>query len=292
MIGNCVYADVTFLVNLVMDFVILWATAKLAGFRIVYRRIAVASLLGAVYAVGYLFPQLANWYALPIKVIFSCILVIFAFWPAGWDDFKKLFMYFYGVSFVVAGAVMSSAYLFKPGTIFRFSYAWLLGGIFCAFCLGKWGERILAEKLVPGMMGFPVRVVFDGVSCGGEGFVDTGNTLQDPLTRRPVVVAEYSLIRDCLPEDVREVLDAAGEDGDCIQAMTTTSWAHRLRVIPFTSIGRPHGLMLGLRCDEVVIDTGYESVNRKNIVIGVYQERLSPEGKFQMLLPAEILLKG
>lgn len=47
--------------------------------------------------------------------------------------------------------------------------------------------------------------------------------------------------------------------------------------------------MLGIRCDEVVVDTGYESVCHKNVVVGVYQERLSPEGKFQMLLPYDIL---
>lgn len=290
--GNYVYADVTFLINLLMDLVILWTTAKLAGLRIVYQRIIMASLLGAIYAVGYLFPHLACWYQLPIKIIFSCILIILAFWPSDWGDFKKAFLYFYGVSFAVAGAVMGCSYLFKGGgAVFNFSYTWLLGGVLCAFCLGKWGERFIMEKVVPGVMRFPVRLFFDGVCCQGEGFLDTGNNLHDPLTCRPVIVVEYGLLRDCLPEDVRGVLDSVGDGTDYLEAMTATSWAHRLRVIPFTSIGKKHGLLPGLRCDDVVINTGHEPVSHRNIVVGIYRDKLSPEGKFQMLLPSEILQK-
>ena len=88
----------------------------------------------------------------------------------------------------------------------------------------------------------------------GRGFLDTGNQLQDPLTQRPVVVAEYTLLREHMPKDVQEVLDAAGSVDDCLEAMTATSWSHRLRIIPFTSIGRRHGLLLGIRCDEVLVD--------------------------------------
>jgi stage II sporulation protein GA (sporulation sigma-E factor processing peptidase) len=289
--GTYVYADITFLINLLMDFVILWAAAKLAGLRVVYRRIMMASVLGAVYSVGYLFPHLACWYDLPIKILFSCILIILAFWPSGWTDFKKAFLYFYGVSFVVAGAVMSSSYLFSSKGTFNFSYSWLLGGILCAFCLGKWGERYIVEKVIPGVMRFPVSLIFDGACCQGEGFLDTGNNLRDPLTQRPVIVVEYNLLRNCLPADVRAVLDASGNDDDYLEAMTSTTWANRLRVIPFTSIGKKHGLLPGLRCDDVIVETGDIPLVHRNLVVGIYRDRLSPEGKFQMLLPSEILLK-
>ena len=288
--SSYVYADITFLINLVMDFMILWAAGKLAGLRIVFSRIMVASLLGAIYSMGYLFPHLAGWYGLPVKILFSCLLVILAFWPSGWNEFKKGFLYFYGVSFVVAGAVMASSYIFKNNfDLFKFSYAWLLGGLVIAWGLGQWGQKILGGEVAPGIMSFPVCLTFDGARCRGRGFLDTGNQLQDPLTQRPVVVAEYTLLREHMPKDVQEVLDAAGSVDDCLEAMTATSWSHRLRIIPFTSIGRRHGLLLGIRCDEVLVDIGCESVCHKNVVVGVYQEPLSPEGKFQMLLPYDIL---
>jgi stage II sporulation protein GA (sporulation sigma-E factor processing peptidase) len=74
-----VYIDVILVVNLVMDFLVLWATGKLAGVRIVYRRLLAASVLGAVYSVGSVFSDLSPWYDFPVKVIISGLIVILAF---------------------------------------------------------------------------------------------------------------------------------------------------------------------------------------------------------------------
>ena len=50
-----VYIDIILLVNLVMDFLILWAAGKLAGIEIRYGRILTASILGAIYSAGCIF---------------------------------------------------------------------------------------------------------------------------------------------------------------------------------------------------------------------------------------------
>ena len=284
------YADLTFLINVIMDFVILWTTAKLTGMAVNYRRLAAAAVLGGVYAVGCLFPQLAPWYQLPAKVVVSSLLVIFAYCPASWKQFWAAFACFYGVSFAVGGAVIGSSYFLRaslPGL--QPSYPWLAVGILGAFVLGRAGEKYFLESFVPRVACFPVSLTFGQWACKGEGFLDTGNNLTDPLTGRPVIIVEYSLLRSCLPQDVKTALDRVAEGEDYLQAMPQTGWAHRLRLIPFTSIGRKHGLLPGLRCDSVVIDTGFRSVCQRNVVVGIHWDKLSPEGKFQMLLPCEIL---
>ena len=108
-----VYIDVILVVNLVMDFLVLWATGKLAGVRIVYRRLLAASVLGAVYSVGSVFSDLSPWYDFPVKVIISGLIVILAFWPGSGQVFLKVWGYFYGVSFAMAGAVVGVSYLFR-----------------------------------------------------------------------------------------------------------------------------------------------------------------------------------
>jgi len=57
--GPQVYADITFLINLLMDFIILWATARLVNLPVKYGRLILAATVGAIYAVGYLIPELA-----------------------------------------------------------------------------------------------------------------------------------------------------------------------------------------------------------------------------------------
>jgi stage II sporulation protein GA (sporulation sigma-E factor processing peptidase) len=286
-----VYVDIMFLINLVMDFFIMWATAKLVGVKIVLQRLLAAALLGAIYSVGSVFPELSTWYDFPIKIIFSALLVILAFWPDSWKQFFKLWGYFYGVSFAMAGATIGSSYLFKSlpqAANSGFSYLWLGGGICCALFLGTYGDRIMRERVIPQVMNCPVAVRFGSNWCEGSGFIDTGNNLIDPLTNRPVVIAEYQLISACFPVDVRTALETNRLQGDLFDALADTSWAHRVRMIPFTSIGKSHGLMVGVRSDELAVQAGNKRLTKAGVVVGLYLEKISPEGSFQMLLPASI----
>ncbi|NLB87735.1 MAG: sigma-E processing peptidase SpoIIGA [Syntrophomonadaceae bacterium] len=288
--GPVVYADLTFVINFIMDFCILWATGKLSGIKISYPRLLVASTLGGIYAVGYLFPEMALWYSFPIKIIFSVLLVIFALWPPNWSYFKKALLYFYGISFLVAGATIASSFFFNSDQYaFSFSYIWLLGGIFCALLIGIYGEKYISKRIIPSLLRFRVHLKFAGSSCEGEGFLDTGNGLRDPLTNKPVLVAEYNLIRTCLPDDIKRVMDNPASEEEMLEQLTRCSWATRLRLIPFSSIGKRNGLLIGIRADEVTLINGNNSIFHKNIIVGIYLDKISNEGSYQMLIPSEII---
>ncbi|PKM77646.1 MAG: sigma-E processing peptidase SpoIIGA [Firmicutes bacterium HGW-Firmicutes-15] len=286
-----VYADITFLVNFTMDFMILWATAKLSGRPIVYGRCIIASLLGGIYGVAYLFPEMSTWYSLPAKIIFSCIIIVAAFGHRGWKDLKKTLICFYGVSFIMAGATIAVSYLSNNSQGLSFSYWWLLVGIICAFLLGSYGGKYISAKIIPALLKYRVELHFGDAICRGEGFLDTGNGLRDPLTQRPVVVAEYELLKECFPDDCRAVMDNFSDDNDILQGLSMSSWANRIRVIPFSSIGKKNGLMVGLRCDEIVVDPDKINLLHKNLVVGIYLDKLSTKENYQLLIPSEILQK-
>ncbi len=287
-----VYLDVIILVNLVMDFLILWAAGKLAGIEIRYGRILTASILGAIYSAGCVFSNLSVWYDFPVKIIISGLIVILAYWPDSGRMFMKAWAYFYGVSFAMAGAVVGFSYLFQGypfKSVTDFSYLWLGGGIICAVALGAYGDRLMRERVLPNLLRCTVGMRFGSTWCEGQGFIDTGNNLTDPLTNKPVVVAEYKLVSNCFPSDVREAVDYCQQEDKLFEALAQTSWANRLRVIPFTSIGKKHGLLIGLRSDELKIQAGNRWLSYPGVVIGLYHDSLSPEGSFQMLVPASFV---
>lgn len=287
--GSQVYADLTFLINFVMDFCILWTTARLADIQIVYSRIIIASILGGIYALGYLIATMSAWYSLPMKLLFSCLLIIFALGPGSWNEFKKAFLYFYVIGFVAAGAAIGVSYLFADSAYEgSFSYLCLLGGIFCIIAMGVYGARFLKQRVIPGLLRFNVELKFDEKFCKGQGFLDTGNGLRDPLTNRPVLVAEYSMLKSCLPLDLQIVMEEE-DDNSILDAITCSSWAERVRLIPFTSIGKRNGILIGVRADEVRVNTGRKDVLHKDLVVGIYKEKLSGEGNYQLLIPAEIV---
>lgn len=285
-----VYADLTFLINFTMDFLILWATARFSRIAVTYLRLILAAFLGGIYGVGYLFTGLACLYTLPAKVICSFLLLIIALYPLGWQEFKKALLNFYGISFVAAGATMAIACLKQntPAGV-SWSYLYLLGGIACALLIGFYGERYLSRSIIPALLKYQVSMRFDKSFCTGEGFLDTGNGLRDPITRRPIVVAEYDLLKACLPEDFRMAMENHQDESDRLEAISMSTWANRMRVIPFSSIGKKNGLLIGLRCDEMTVKLGKKEILHKNLVVGIYPYKLSNEDSYQLLIPSEVV---
>jgi stage II sporulation protein GA (sporulation sigma-E factor processing peptidase) len=287
-----VYADVSFLINFSMDFMILWATAKLSGTPIRYKRFMGVAALGGMYGVAYLVPEMSFWFSLPLKIIFSFLMIILAFSPRGWQEFKKNLIYFYAVSFCMAGATFAVTCLGEKGNQgIPFYYWYLLGGIVCALFMGKNAGKYLSQKILPALLKYPVELHFGQKSCKGEGFLDTGNSLRDPISQSPVVVAEYALVKECFPDDCKAAMENFDDENEVLQALSTSTWANRLRLIPYTSIGQKNGLMVGFRCDEMVVDPGKINLLYKNLVVGIYQHQLGVADSYQLLIPAEILEK-
>ena len=166
-----VYIDIILLVNLVMDFLILWAAGKLAGIEIRYGRILTASILGAIYSAGCIFSNLSLWYDFPVKIIISAIIVILAYWPDTGRLFLKAWAYFYGVSFAMAGAVLGfhTCLGLSVGNGIRFFLPVVGGGIICAVALGAYGDRLMKERVVPNLLKCTVGMRFGSAWCQGQG---------------------------------------------------------------------------------------------------------------------------
>lgn len=290
MANSEVYLDLTFLNNFIMDFIILWATSRLSGVKPHYTRITVAALLGALYAALYLWQMGGILYSLAAKIAVSLIIVYIAIRPLHMKDYGKVLLYFYLINFTVAGATIAISYLL-PNMAAQGSFPglWIMVAGLTALAIGLFAGRYVKNHLLPGLLKFQVELRFGGNRCYGHGFVDTGNALKDPLTSKPVIVAEYDLIKDCLPQDLRDMTEADHSEGAMLEQIMGSSWAHRLRLIPFTSIGKKNGMLLGIRADEVVLNIGSKDIQHKNAVVGIYREQLNPQGSYQLLIPADMV---
>ncbi len=285
-----VYADITFIINFIMDFLILWATARLAKMHPAFKRIAVAALLGGIYAVGFLFNGLDLCYSFPAKILFSCLMILIALPIDSWDEFKKVFLFFYAINFTVAGASIAFSYLIaSEGFNSESNYMWLVGAILSAVVIGVFGGRYISRRIIPGILRFGVQMRFEQKTCSGKGFLDTGNSLRDPLTNKPVIVAEYEFLKDCLPDDFKMAIESQSDEQKLLDELIISSWSTRMRLIPFTSIGKKHGMLIGVRADEVKLDLGKKPSQFNDLVIGIYRGKLTSGGKYQMLIPTEMV---
>ena len=97
----------------------------------------------------------------------------------------------------------------------------------------------------------PAVVELGGRRAVLTALVDTGNTLTDPATGRPVLVAEGEKVKDLFPPGTApsraELYDPAG-------AMERLSGAGlRCRLLPYQAVGVECALLLALRSDRVTV---------------------------------------
>ncbi len=292
-----IYVDVLFLINFVMDYGVLWAAARLSRLRFASWRLAGAAGLGAVYGILVLFPDLYFLSAIWMKFLASLFMLAVAFAPLSWKKFVQALLYFYLIAFMMGGAVLGIVYFLNNFVIQPVStgaplpYLWLVIALGTAILLGKWGVVFLRKTFLQDMLKVPVTIRLQGREIAVDGLVDTGNQLLDPLTGAPVVIVEYDVLAPCLPPHARDCFRAGGEvDLDKVaQCFAEAGYNIPIRVIPFTTIGKRHGMLVGFKPDEITILTGDQKVRNSNVVVGIYSRRLSPKGTYHALLHPDLL---
>lgn len=279
--GGCavvyvVWADVLWLVNFVMDWLLLWAAARLGGFITRRRRLVVGAVLGAFYGVGVLWPVLAPLYTLPGAVICSCLMLWVAFGRLPLRRFAVLVGCFYMLSFAMCGAVLGLRALLGLGwgTV---SVRWLLLAAVSAGVLAGIGVAAWRRMLRSCGMLAEARVEFAGRSVRLNCFLDTGNNLREPLSGRPVLLAELAALQQVLPEELcrrlSELYRVQGMKCRPYQLLVDLAgydWGNRLVLLPFCSVGEQGGLLLGFIPDMVELQTaGDERPRQTELVLAL-----------------------
>ena len=113
-----------------------------------------------------------------------------------------------------------------------------------------------------------------------KAIIDTGNFLKEPITQVPVIVIEKNVLIGCIPEHILNNIDNIIL-GNYIDL---EDYESKIRIIPFTSLGKENGILLGLKGDKVEIIMNENEFIINNIIIGIYNGILSKTGKFHALI--------
>src|SRR5690606_1876513 len=248
-----------FLGEALFDGLLLWTTARLAGRPQNWGRLAVASLVGAGYglweslaALGMVpLPPLAARIGLVLLV--SWLMLAVAFDLARPRSLLPLLLPFYGAVAAAAGAGFAAGFT-AAGR---------------ALAVRGWqAPRWLRRERLQRASELLVRVEVGGRWVEVVGLVDTGNQLREPLSGWPVVVLEMEAAAPLFPESLRPLAAqvAEGDLGAAGRLQRSPDWAGRWRMIPFSSLGTRHGLMLGFRPDRVQLGDGRHQVTLPAVV--------------------------
>ncbi len=294
-----IYLDVVLLENLCMNYIILFATAYIMKLKMQHLRLIFSSLLGGVYAViSYLdiLPIYSNFLT---KILFSVLMVYIAFNSKSIKKLAKQLVIFYLTSFVFGGCAFAMLYFIRPQDILMKNGVYigtypikiaLLGAIigfiitYIAFCIVK-------TKFKKKDMIYKIKVTLENKQICLNAMLDTGNLLKEPITGMPVIVVEKSELYSVIPENVLNHIEEliGGEVKDIINEVEEKEYLTKFRVIPFSSIGKQNGLMLGLKADEVIIEKEEENEKRNDVIIGIFPSALCKNKSYTALIGLDLL---
>jgi len=97
-------------------------------------------------------------------------------------------------------------------------------------------------------------------------------------------VALTDLIDEKLINNVEKIMT-----GNISEEINISEYSSRIRLIPFSSLGRKNGLLLGISVDNIEIE--FEDISRKieNAIIGIYNDVLSSSKRYNALVGVELI---
>ena len=293
-----IYIDIVLIENLIMNYIILFTTAVVLKIKVNHIRLILASLLGAGYSIIAYMGIIKVYSSIILKIILSVLIIYIAFNPQNIKKMCKDLLLFYLVSFVFGGAAFALIYIIKPQNILMknglflgtYTLKTVMLGAVVAFCIIIVAFEIIKNKISKKDMFCEIEILINQKKIKTKAMIDTGNMLKEPITNVPVIVVEHILLYSCMPKEILNNLkEIMGGDFKNIPCDIQEKYISKLKLIPFSSLGKQNGMLIGIRPEYVKVITDEQEKINKNVIIGIYEKSLTKKGEYQALIGIELL---
>lgn len=293
-----IYIDVVFIENLIMNYIILFATSIIIKIKVKHIRLILASSLGAIYSIIAYMSILEMYSSVILKIILSVIIVYIAYNPQNVKNMWKYLVIFYMTSFVFGGAAFALIYIVKPQDILMknglflgtYPLKTIILGTIVAFVVIVTSFKLVKSKISKKDMFCTIKININKVEIETKAMIDTGNLLKEPISNTPVIVVEHTLLYDCMPKEILNNLEnILGGDFENISEEVKNKYISKLKVIPFSSLGKQNGMLIGIKPEEVTVINDENENKINNVIIGIYNKSLTKRGEYRALIGIELL---
>lgn len=237
-----IYLDVLFCVNFVIDYIILLTVRRFMDLRVRKLRLLAGAAVGGLTSFVILLPAMPSGLSLIFSLAFAFAVAGTAFAPMPRGLFIKTSAAFFLISFGYSGLMLAILLIFSPESLIIRNGSVYIGispmvllvtTVFCYVIL----RVILRLTGRGGTSGASctLRISSDGKTTEYKALVDTGSSLREPFSGKPVII----------------VSEQAGTQG-----------GKGMRLVPFSSVGG-EGLLRAYYPDRItaVTNDGERSID-------------------------------
>ena len=235
-----IYADVLFIVNFFITFLLLEITAKAGKRNPKLWKVVLSSALGGAYSLIMLAPDIPFVLMLISKIAFAIIVLLITFSFRRLKSFLSMLLIFLFSNFVFLGIISGLQLLFHSDKIsinngeiyFDINARQLLLTALFAYLISCLIIRVYNKKLSSGEI-YSLIIKNSGREINVFALSDTGNKLREPFSNAPVIVVKSELLADMFDESKTRLIPASTVNSssylsafkpDCVKIKTAKGW--------------------------------------------------------------------
>lgn len=277
-----VYVDVVILENIVMNYIILISVGILGKFKIHSFRILISSIFGSTYAIISIYIKNISWILnIMVGLIFSIIMIIIAFPKTKFKELYKKIILYYVSSFIFGGI----AFAVSTQITVKVMNLSIISGII-GLCFIFITIKIILNRRKMKSMICNIKIFYNNKSIELKGFIDSGNMLKEPISKKDVIIVEKKSLKTLLDnkflDDIDNILN-----GKWLPSNIKTNFI----LIPFYSLGKNNGIIIGFKPEYIEINY-LDQIIRKEVIVGIYNERLNLNNNCNCLIGLNVLKEG
>ena len=262
-----IYADILVILNLLVDYFLLLAVAKILRKNPSVWRILAGAAIGAAASLSLFLPERPVFINTAFQIVLCAVMVLCVFGFHGIKPFLRAGGVLVLVTCGYAGLMTALWQMVRPnGMAVRNGVVYfdISPGVLLACSVGAYVAFMVVSTIFrrtyPLAESCTVTVSAEENSVTLSGLIDTGNSLEDVFSGGEVIIADHSCIRSLFG-------DRAATD----EAMQT-----RYRLIPCGTVAGG-GALEGYRCDRAVVSDGKKTVTLEKPILALSKTPLKDE---------------
>lgn len=299
-----IYLDAVWLLNILLDLMLLLVTKNLMKDTTKIRRITIGAFVASlIVPISIIYPE--AWILSGMgKILFSVIIILSSFRWHSLKRFLSLWLMFYFVTFTIGGGLSAVYQMFsRPffmsghgimtfGSGYGDPVSWifvLLGFPIVLYFTKSHMDSFSIHKLRYQEL-YDVELTMFDQTYKTRGLLDSGNGLSDPLTKTPVVVFDELFFKKWFSDGewshIKKVIQTLNVDELDVELQSL------VRIIPYRAVGTSNQFLLALKPQELTIFYGDEEITTDRVLVGLQVGSLHNQGDYHCLLNPSLVRLG
>ncbi len=256
-----VYADILIFINTIVNYFLIKACALITGCSCKAFNIFLSSFIGGLFSLIIYVDKIHPLLNFLIKIFFMAVMIFTAFKIKSLKSFLKIFFSFFLTNIIFGGIMLAiNIFLLPESSLYNNGVVYFNTDIFSltitsALCYAILRViNIFSKNKIPHKSVYSLKITYKDKTVEGKALYDSGNTLCDCFSGRPVIIAEKSFINKIINTEKLEE-------------------AEKFRIIPYSTING-NGLLSAFMADKIEIYISDKVIKTENIFIAVTDKKI------------------